>query len=59
VPKLAKNEGIAMTVVEWAEVALPLIALGWGMCLVAAQAETIDAWVAKASAWWTDRLRRP
>ena len=47
-----------MTMVEWAEAALPLLALGWGLCLVATHAEAIRAWVAKFNAWWAE-LGRP
>jgi len=36
-----------MSFVEWAEVALPLLVFGWGMCLVAAYPEIVDSALAK------------
>jgi hypothetical protein len=42
-----------MTIVEWAEVALPLLALGWVLCLVAIYPDAINAIAAKVCGWWT------
>lgn len=41
-----------MAVMEWAQVVLPLLALGWGVCLVAVYADVINDWAAKIDAWW-------
>lgn len=43
-----------MTLVEWAEVVLPLLALGWGLCVVAVYPETLDVWVAQFDHWWPE-----
>jgi hypothetical protein len=54
-----------MTFVEWADVVLPLLALCWGLCLVALHPDAIDRWMARLAARWTgnpgrvDRNRRP
>lgn len=41
-----------MTLLEWLGVVLPLLWLGWGLCLVAMYPEVIDAWAARLDAWW-------
>ena len=45
-----------MTFVEWAHVVLPLLTLGWGLCLVAMHPDAIDRWVARFDAWWTENV---
>ena len=45
-----------MSLVEWAHVVLPLLCLGWGLCLVAMYPETIDRWVARFDAWWIENI---
>lgn len=45
-----------MTIVEWANVALPLLALGVGMCLVMMNPEAIDAGVERLDAWWRENV---
>ncbi len=45
--------------IEWAGVVLPLLALAWGMCLVAIYPDVIEAWVAKLDAWWIDHVGHP
>ena len=47
-----------MTFVEWAEVVLPLLALGWGVCLVAIYPEAIEGWIGKLDAWWNANVSR-
>ena len=47
-----------MTVLEWAQVVLPLLVLGWGMCLVAVHADVIGKWVAKFDVWWAHHIGR-
>ena len=44
-----------MSIVDWAEVVLPLLALGWGVCLVAMYPEVIDEWIARFNAWWAEQ----
>jgi hypothetical protein len=48
-----------MTIVEWAHVVLPLLALGWGVCLAVIHADVIDAWVARFDAWWAEHIDPP
>lgn len=43
----------------WAEAVLPLLALGWGLCLVAMYPDTIATWVAKLDAWRAAHLDQP
>lgn len=43
-----------MTFVEWAHVVLPLLALGWGVTLVALYPEAVDRWLAQLDAWWIE-----
>ena len=45
-----------MTFVEWANVVLPLLALGWGLCLLAIHPDAVDRWVARFEAWSTENL---
>jgi len=45
-----------VTFVEWAHVVLPLLCLGWGVCLAAIYAEAIDRWVARFDAWWLENV---
>lgn len=45
-----------MTFIEWANVVLPLLALGWGVCLVALYPEAIDRWAAQFDTWWIDTV---
>jgi len=45
-----------VSLVEWAHVVLPLLCLGWGLCLVAMYPEAIDRWVARFDAWWVETV---
>lgn len=48
-----------MSIVDWAHVVLPLLALGWGACVAARHAEAIDAWVRRLDAWWAEQIDPP
>ncbi len=48
-----------MSIVDWAHVVLPLLGLGWGVCLVAVHPDVIDKWVARFSVWWVEKVDPP